>query len=340
MSSSAALQQHASAKPQRVSIRDVAERAGVSIATVSRALNSGVEINPDTRAQVVQVARDLGYVASARGRGLVSGRTDSVGVIIGREHLPVFLNPFYGEVLGGIELELEARGLNLVLTSLKRDHQLLAFAAAQRVDGLLVIGHDLPVSTLRDMQRHLPLVLIDRHEEGLSAVTSEHRTACAQITRHLIVQGSTRLAFLAEDLGNPNFQQRFLGFQDALKEMGLSLRPDWVQEASPRLGGGYTAITRVLEAGDGVPDGVVGANDPVALEAIRALLDAGLKVPDDVQVVGFDGLPSRLHLMELTTMQIDRQELGRRAAHLLLETPDSPQHLELQPHFVKGDSSR
>ena len=139
---------HASAKPQRVSIRDVAERAGVSIATVSRALNSGQEINPDTRAQVMQVARELGYVASARGRGLVSGRTDSIGVIIGREHLPVFLNPFYGEVLGGIELELEARGLNLVLTSLKRDHQLLAFAAGQRVDGLLVIGHDLPVGLL------------------------------------------------------------------------------------------------------------------------------------------------------------------------------------------------
>ena len=206
----------------RISIRDVAKRANVSIATVSRALNSGQEIHPETRDHIRQVARELGYVVSARGRGLVNGRTDSVGVIIGREYLPVFLDPFYGEVLGGIELELEARNLSLVLTSQERDDSLLDFAAGQRVDGLLVIGRDLPENTLVDMQGYLPVVLVDRRAEGLNTVNSEHRSACADITRYLISRGCTRLAFLAEDLGNPNFQERFLGFQDALQEAGRS----------------------------------------------------------------------------------------------------------------------
>lgn len=324
----------------RISIRDVAKRANVSIATVSRALNSGQEIHPETRDHIQQVARELGYVVSARGRGLVNGRTDSVGVIIGREYLPVFLDPFYGEVLGGIELELEARNLSLVLTSQERDDSLLDFAAGQRVDGLLVIGRDLPENTLVDMQGYLPVVLVDRRAEGLSTVNSEHRSACADITRYLISRGCTRLAFLAEDLGNPNFQERFLGFQDALQEAGLPLLPSWVQHAAPRQGGGYTALQQVLAAGQGVPDGVVGANDPVALEAVRALLDAGLSVPDQVQVAGFDGLPSRMHLMTLTTMHVDRQEMGRRAARLLLDFPSTPQHIELHPQFIKGGSSR
>lgn len=315
----------------------MAQTAGVSIATVSRALNGGAEINEATRAAVLRVAQDLGYVASARGRGLVSGRTDTVAALIGSEHWPVFLNPFYGEVLAGVELELEARGLALLLSSLKRDAPLLDFAAAQRADGLLVIGHGLPLALLREMGRHLPVVLIDRAEEGFPSVTSEQRDASAALTRCLIERGCTRLAFLAEDLGNPNFHERFLGFRDALEEAGLTLNPAWVQAAAPRAGGGYTALRRLLDAGE-VPDGVVGANDPVALEAIRALLEAGLRVPGDVQVVGFDGLPDRLHLMSLTTMRVDRLELGRQGVRLLLEQPAPPRQVQLRPTLLPGAS--
>jgi DNA-binding LacI/PurR family transcriptional regulator len=318
----------------------VARVAQVSISTVSRALNDGAEIHPDTREQIRRIALELGYVASNRGRGLVSGKTGNIGVLVGRAHLPVFLNPFYGEVLGGIEVELEARGLSLVLTSLKQGEALTAFAAEQRVDGLLIIGHDVPRPTLLQVREHLNVVLIDRYEPGLSAVTSEHRAACAQITRHLIRRGATRLAFLAEDLDNPNFHARYLGFQDALRDAGLPLRPDWVQAASPAEGGGYAAMRRILAAGGPPPDGVVGANDPVALEAVRAVQEAGLSVPGDVQVVGFDGLPpDRLHAMRLSTMTVDRQELGRQAARLLLDAPDTPRHAELQPTFVQGESS-
>ena len=316
-----------------MTIREVAQAAQVSIATVSRALNGGAEINEATRAGVLRVAQELGYVASARGRGLVSGVTGAIGVAIHREHWPVFLNPFYAEVLAGIELELEARGLSLLLSSQKTEAQLVDFAAAERVDGLLVIGQGLPLSTLHALQQHLPIVLIDRYEEGFPCVTSEQRQATAQLTRLLIERGCTRLAFLAESLDNANFHERYLGFQDALRGTGLPHKPGLVRAVSPQQGGGYAALKQILEEG-GDPDGVVGANDPVAMEAVRALLELGRRVPEDVQVVSFDGLPDRLHLLPLTTMQVDRLGMGRSGVELLLEQGRPARHIELQPTLI------
>ncbi len=309
------------ARRAKATIRDVAAYAGVGIATVSRALNDDPDIAAATRARVLEACEALAFRRSSLARSLKVGATDNVGVAIMSRHAPVILNPFYAEVIGGIEGVLEDAGKHLLLSSLKRRDDLLDLASEGRVDGLLVVGCDVVpevLTRLRDVE--LPVVLIDNAFEGIPSVVVDHVGAGSQAARHLLDGGGTRFAFVAENLENPNFRARLEGFRRALAGAGIELTPEAIAAGGDSWDGGYAAMSRVLAAIHPPPDAVFAANDPAALSAAKALNEHGLRVPDQVALVGVDDIHlAAHHAPPLTTVRFDKRGLGATGARHLLD---------------------
>lgn len=320
----------------RATIKDVASRANVGIATVSRVLNDELNVAAQTRQRVLAACRELGYTRNNLARSLKTGATDNIGVAIMSRHAPVILNPFYAVVIGGIEQALEDAGKHLLLSSLRRRDDLIDLAREGRVDGLIVVGCDIAdVELARLAESGRPVVLIDNSFEGLTSVSTDNFQGGWLAARHLLEQGCSRPAFVAENLDNPNFLQRLDGFRAALDEAGVPLLATGIAAGGDSWDGGYYAMQRVLGSGL-VPDGVLAANDPAALSAYRALRQHGLRAPDDVMVVGFDDIYLAAQAEPgLTTIRVEKLELGRLGATRLL---DLLAGITAQPHTVMPTS--
>jgi len=309
------------AKPAKVTIREVAARAGVGIATASRALNGEAEVSDSTRRRVLDASVSLGFRHSSVARGLKRGTTDNIGVAVMSRHAPVILNPFYTEVIGGIEEVLEAADKHLLLSSLKRREELLDLAQEGRVDGLLVVGCDVSDEVLAKLlERRVPVVLIDHAFEGLPSVVSDHELAGRQAARHLLQGGGRRFAFVAENLENPNFGARLAGFRAELAAAGFALDPRAIAAGGDAWDGGFYAMEQILDRLPEAPDAVFAANDPAAMSAAKALAARNLRVPHDVALIGVDDIHLAAYQEPpLSSVRVDKQGLGREGARLLLE---------------------
>ncbi len=305
---------------KRVSIRDVAATVGVSISTVSRALRGYADVSPGTRERVQRAALELGYTPDAAGQMLKSGRTETVAVLVSGRHGPTFLDAFYAEVVGGLEAHLTANGLSLLL--LRADSVNPGWVQG-RCDGVVALGCDLPAALLRELEQRLPLVLVDSAggwrgwRPEIPSVTVANEAGGYEATRHLFAKGRRGVAFIAEVPHDPNFLQRRRGYLRAHAEADKEALPE--RQQTGRLGpdGGYLATQKLLTAAPF--DAVFAANDMAAFGALRALAEVGMRVPDDVAVVGFDDIAlARYSHPPLTTLQIPRQQLGTEAATQLL----------------------
>lgn len=329
----------------KVTIRDVAAEAGVGIATASRALNHGPEVSEATRRRVLEAAAALGYRRSSVALGLKRGTTDNIGVAVMSRHAPVVLNPFYMEVIGGIEEVLEEADKHLVLSSLKRREDLLDLAGEGRVDGLLVVGCDVSDEVLGALrERRVPVVLIDHEFPGLPSVVTDHEQAGRLAARHLLAGGGERYAFVSENLDNPNFGARLAGFRDELERSGAELDQRAVAAGGDAWDGGYYAMEELLGRLPEPPDSVCAANDPAAMSAVKALAAHGLATPGDVAVVGVDDIHLAAHHdPPLTTVRVDKLGLGRTGARLLLdrlEGEEVPERTTLPTELVVRGTTR
>lgn len=326
-------------KDGRVSIRCVADAAGVAIGTVSKSLNGDREISEATRARVQRVARELGYRPMAQARGLARGRTGNVAVAIRSIFSPVFTSAFYSEVLAGVEAELERHDLSLLLTSLKREEDLMRLASERRADGVLYIGYDLSPRFLHDLSGSTPLVVVDGEVAGISSVVSDNLGGSRAATEHLLARGRRRLAFAAITLEMPNFKLRRQGFGEVLREAVL--------EPGPVLEGWnfnelHGALRRLLS--DYAPDGIVCANDSVGYLVLQALEALGVRVPEEVALVGYDGTAgAEYRRTRLSTMGLDKQELGAAGVRLLLarlqHAANAPERVVIPTRLEPGDTS-
>ena len=331
----------------RVSIRSVAEAAGVAIGTVSKSLNGDREISEATRERVQKVARELGYRPMAQARGLARGHTGNVAVAVRSVFLPVFASAFYSEVLAGVEAELERHDLNLLLTSLKYGDDLLRLASERRADGVLYIGYDLEAAFLRELSTRIPLVIIDGEAEGISSIVSENLAGAHSATRHLLARGRRRLAFAVSTLTQPNFQTRYRGFNEALQAAGLEPGPTvqgWsFTELCTQLSTFFTD-THAATYTHTRPDGIVCANDSVGYLVLQALETLGVQVPEDVALVGYDGTAgAEYRRTRLSTVALDKRELGAAGVRVLLSRlahPERPpQQVVIPTRLEPGDTS-
>ncbi|QFP75278.1 LacI family DNA-binding transcriptional regulator [Deinococcus sp. AJ005] len=326
--------------PMRPSIKDVARLSGVSIGTVSKCLSNATDVSQATRERVMKVADHIQYRPMALARGLARGRSGNIAVTLSAIHTPVFLDPFYAEVLGGIETELEARGLHLLLTSLKSGQDLLQLASERRADGLIMIGFEVTDSVLQKIAQMQPLVLVDRHVAGISSVMSDNREGTRQGTRRLIELGRRRLLFISERANVDNMQARLSGFRQALAEAQLDPQAIIVCDEDNAL-----PLESVLSSiKQKSIDAVVCGNDHVAYKLLAALNRAGMRVPEQVAVLGYDGLRYPLEgLRRLSSVRVDKGAMGAAGARLLLDKiaqPGSPVRQEIiSTTFQQGSTT-
>ncbi len=295
-------------------IRDVAKRAAVSVASVSRALNGLANVHPDTRERVLAAARDLGYVPHAGARSLSLARTHAIGVV-----LPDLHGEFFSEIVRGLDREASARGYHLLLSNMHDGSERAAHALRTmrgRVDGLVVMAPHIERAALDAMlPASLPTVTINTPPgSGRAALRVDNRTGAEAMARHLVATGCRRIVHIGGPPGNIDAEERRAGFLAALAPDRLAaVLPGDFSEAS-----GEEAVKTLRR--ESVPyDAIFAANDMMALGALQALRADGVEVPAQVAVAGFDDVPLA-RFLALTTIRVHMDEIGGRAAIRLIDT--------------------
>lgn len=327
-----------------ITIRDVAKAAQVSVATVSRALNGHGNVTDEVRRRVEAVARQLCYSPHAAARSLSSRRTQAIGVV-----LPDLYGEFFSELVRGIDHVARERKLHLLVSSYHghREEQGAAMRAMRgRVDGLLVMSpYAAAASLLTDaVSPGLPVVLINSQDTGEDAVAlgvANYDGAVAMV-QHLVASGHTSIAFIAGPEDNYDAYQRLCGYRDALAHW-LPQAREWVLPGTFDEASGHRAGVQLAESPER-PDAVFAANDMMALGCLFAFTQAGLRVPNDIALAGFDDIPLAGFVHPgLTTMRVNIFELGARAARMLLarlgDAAESLHSPPLMPELVVRESS-
>jgi LacI family transcriptional regulator len=306
----------------RPTIRDVAERAGVSIATVSRVLNDRADVSVETRERVREVAREVGYSADPAARALASQRTRLVAVVVGDNagHRDLSL-VFFGKVLAAISRRLSHSDYEALL--LQSDD----VGLEHRFDAAILIGVDDDDPLVADLAaREIPLVGVDvRCNVGRAAfVGSDHADGVRLALAHLYALGHRRIAHVAGAANTVAGRDRIAAFHREASRLGLVLPDDYVREADFSSASGYREACALLALPER-PTAIVAASDLMALAALQAIRDVGLQPAHDVAIVGFDDLEAAaLAHPPLTTIRQDRQELGTVAAELAIELIEDP----------------
>jgi LacI family transcriptional regulator len=326
-------------KTPRPTIYDVARLAGVSTATVSRALNGTGQIAPATRAAIQAAVDQLGYHPNTVARSLVTKSTQTIAVL-----LPDITNPFYAALVGGVQQRALESGHTMLLCTTEgdpeREEQYLTLLRAKQVDGVLVDGLVLPSERItRFVRDGLPIVCLDRDIDStlVPLVQVDNRLGARLATAHLLDLGHIRIAHVA---GAPELrisEERVEGYREAHAAVGIQPYPGLVAVGGFTEEGGYEAALSLLDGPE--LTAVFAANDLSAIGVLGALAERGLRVPDDVSVVGFDDLRlSRFTTPPLTTVHQPAREIAERATELLLRLAGggevgSARHL-LEPELV------
>ncbi len=302
-------------------IKDIAKRARVSYATVSRALNNKYGVRPETRARIREIARKMSYSPNGIARGLVKRQTRTIGLII-----PDITNPFFPEVARGIEDGAQERGYSVFLCNTNwedaRERQYLELLAEKRVDGLVVAPISNVVDAVRGRQYgSIPVVYVSNAPQGTarSFVVIDNVRGAYLATRHLIDSGYRRIGFIGAVEGSLSIDERMEGYKVALRERGLAVSERYIKLGHFRQETGAAVIRGMIEEGD-YPEAVFAENDLLALGVIQGVQGMGLAVPRDVAVVGFDDIPfAGFQEVQLTTVCQPKYHMGKTAVGLLLD---------------------
>jgi LacI family transcriptional regulator len=316
----------------RVTIRQLARLSGVSIGTVSRALNGYADVNPDTRERIIRLARELDYTPAAAARSLVTQRSHVIGVFLetGEGH-PDLQHPFFHEVLVGVKNVIGAGGYDLLLFASERpgngygEHSYLKRARHHNVEGVVLFGVDADDDEVRRLVRsEMACVGVDVELVGPKTeyVISDSASGIGSAMRHLHDLGHRRIATITGMLDKKPGNDRLRAYRSELQALGLGYRDEYVAYGDFYVETGHRAMARLLEL-DEPPTAVVTASDLMALGAIRAVAEAGLSVPNDVSIVGFDDIQLAGHVHPpLTTLRQDKAGLGAEAGRALIALID------------------
>jgi len=323
-----------------VTMQDIARGLNVSVVTVSKVLRNKGKISVGTRKRVLRRAKQLNYQTNWIARSLVTRRTFTIGLL-----LPDFTHPFFAEIAKAVAETVRPHGYHVIISYFEENPQLEKNEAesllARQVDGLILASAQSGASAFEHiLTRKVPFVLIDRPVAGVRAsfVGVDNQAIGQLATNHLIERGCHRIAHLRGP-GIGIATGRMEGYRRALAKRGLPLPPGYIVDAGYQDHTGHDAMRQLLRTKP-MPDGVFCYNDPVAIGAMRAISEAGLRVPDDIAVVGAGNVHySDFLAVPLTTVDQGTFEIGKRAADLLLERIASkrtlrPKKVLIEPRLV------
>ena len=308
-------------------VRDVAEAAGVSTATVSRVLAGGDLVTDELRERVFEAARRLRYTPNRVARNLRRRTTRMIGVVV-----PDIENPFFTSIIGGVEEVLQAANYSLLLANYgetpAREHELMRTLHAEGAAGIIFTPSNAPGADYRDLvQAPAPMVAISRYPEGLDVdvVAVANSAGAFAATDHLIRLGHRTIAFINGPIGISTAKERQAGYLEALAAAGLEPQPELIVHGDFRQDGGYHAMQALLSL-DRPPTAVFTANNLMTLGAFQAIYERGLGIPKQIAVVGFDDLPWATSLQPpLTAVAQPARDVGVTAARLLLDRLAEPE---------------
>ena len=328
-------------------MKRIAGELGVSITTVSKVLNNHADISEATRTRVLAKVEELGYQRNAVARSLSLRRTHTLGIVI-----PDLMHSFFVEVIAGIEPVASNRGYGVLLCSSSEDpakeRSELEMLRGRQVDGVVIASAQGTgnADVLQQLvKRGTSLVMIDRDDHAAvkcHRVLTDDEQVGQLATSHLVDGGRRTIAHI----GGPaiaHAKRRERGWREALKARGIKASDDWIVRGGFMESDGYKAMKRLLTVRPRV-DAVFAANDPSAIGAMKAIWEAGLRVPDDIAVVGVGDIAlGDLLRVPLTTVGWSRREQGRHAAELLLNSIDreidEPQRIVIPPRLIVRESS-
>lgn len=303
----------------RVTIREVARQAGVSVATVSRVLNGSGPVREETSARIREVAARLRYTPNESARSLIRSRTSTLGVL-----LPDIWGDFFSEMIRGIDQRARQAGYHLLVSGSHDDLGEMEAALSLmrgRVDGMILMSPDITTQTLlAELPSDLPVVLINCAEAGpnVDTVNIDNVGGARAMVRHLIALGHRRIAIIGGAERNHDAAERLRGYREALAEAAIGPTPELEMVGDFTESSGYAAALALLAAHER-PTAIFAANDSMAIGACGALRDEGVSVPRDIAICGFDDIPiARYITPSLTSVHVAIDELGRIATERLL----------------------
>ncbi len=299
-----------------VTIRDVAAKAGVSVATVSRVFNQKGPIREDTIRRVMDVASAMQYVPHAGARSLSTRSTRTIGVL-----LPDLHGEFFSEVIRGVDVAARQRGYHILVSGSHSDAEEMSAmlrALRGRVDGLIVMSPDLGLGSIsRALAPDTPVALLNCAASGRRTIRIDNYNGAHAMTDHLLALGHRRIAFITGPERNADAAERRRGYREAVESSNagaIEIAGDFIEDS------GHRAVPLIL-AMSPQPTAIFAANDAMAIGALRALREARVRVPEDLALAGFDDVPIARYLTPpLTTVRVEIAEMGRRAVDYLVNT--------------------
>ncbi|MFC1565256.1 LacI family DNA-binding transcriptional regulator [candidate division KSB1 bacterium] len=308
----------------QVTIKEIADKTGFSLMTVSRALNNKPYVKKKTKEEIFAVAEKLGYTANHIAKSLVSNKTNIIGVVV-----PEISHSFFPEVIKGIEEVIHEANYQLLFAQSDedclREKSAVQTFISQRVDGILISMSE----TTKDFElfhtiknRGIPLVFFDRcvYDIGLSCVAIDNKKSAQIVTEYLISNGYRRIAHLICSNAPGVGDKRLEGYKCALKNNNILFDQELVAECGFDKVSGYKAMKNLLNLpGDRWPEAVVTVNDPTAYGAMKAIKESGMQIPEDMAIIGFSNdIISNLMTPSLTTVKQPAYEIGKKASQKLL----------------------
>ena len=324
----------------RATLKDVAQLAGVSTATVSYALSGKRTISDETKQRIHDAIAELDYVPDLNARGLSMRDSKLIGVVVPQTEPGdrlMFQNSFYSEVLGSIEYYARQQGYHILISATDANESYLTLAKQRNLDGIIVIGM-YPDEFYQEMKKtQIPIVLIDSYcnDHYYHNIRIDDAYGSYLATRYMLKNGHDHIAFLTGQMKeNGVMKKRLLGYQQALQEFSIPYRKEYVFEGQIEYSSGISLAQQLLAARLPVT-GIVAAADILAIGAIKGLFEAGKSVPNDYSIVGFDDVEVAQYLTPgLTTIRQQISLKGQRAVELLLkhiENPALPKQEEILP---------
>lgn len=303
----------------RVTMEDIAKRADVSINTVSRALNDKPDINDQTKEEILRIADELNYQPNRFAQGLRSSKTSTLGVIVAD-----IMNPFFSALLKGVEKAAREEGYSIIVqdTDEKYENEQSAIQTtlAEQVDGLLITPVQTNQQTIIDLQQSgLPFVLLGRHFDDLDThyVVTDDVEGASSAIHHLIDRGHGRIGIINGPSHISSSQERLRGYKETLRERGIGVKEKFIFRNTVTMEEGYRT-GKDLVSTTPRPSAVLCYSDFVAIGVIKAARDAGLKIPEDLAVVGYDDIFFSTCLeVPLTSVRIPKKKLGKKAFQVL-----------------------
>src|SRR5690554_1018328 len=328
---------------RRVTITDVARDAGVSVATVSKVVNGRYGVAASTAARVREVIDKLGYSSSLVARSLRSTQTGVIGILVAD------FEPFSAEVLKGLSAAASGSGYELLAWSGYSGHELREGwerRSLNQLAGTLIDGAVVVTPTVVDADAGIPVVAVDPHTgpQGLPMIDSDNFHGALTATEHLLGLGHTRIAFLAGRPGLQSAEEHERDYREALGNAGITFDPELIRVGGYRQETAEGAARELLTLPE-PPTAIFAANDITAIRTMQVAAELGLRVPEDLSVVGFDNVPeSALAEPPLTTIEQPLQEMGADAFRLLLALlrgqAETDTHIRLPTRFIERRSTQ